>query len=361
MDIWAWVSDTERALREAGHDRLATLIDEIPSAVCDDDHARVDALVPEAVALARALKLPWVELFLRHWHLQSRVLHRLEVKSAQREAVALLEAAHRDDMRECPQAICAVQDFAACHGLVDGPGYAAEREQVCRETLARIGPRWPCFTCISGELADALIDAGDPEGSLALVERQRAAMAAAGQRLDDQLLSNEVIALLELGRAAEALAALDRAARGGRGRALDDHSRAARKLLRAHALVRLGRAPEAAAVLPAIDVIRATASHWHRWAMVSEALVEAEAIDDDAALGAELTTMRARLADQGVVRGAIEVGLIEGRLAHARGDRAGAEAALAAVEALRSELRIPGSATAKITALSRLVAPRGAR
>jgi hypothetical protein len=356
VDIWAWVSQTERALREAGHDRLADLLDEIPTAVCDDEHARVDALVPEAVALARALKLPWVELFLRHWHLQSRVLHRLEVKSAQRESVALLEAAHRDEMRECPQAVCAVQDFAACHGLVDGPGYAEERMQVCRETLARIGPRWPCFTCISGELADALVDAGDPAASLALVHAQRAAMASAGVRLDDQLLSNEVVALLELGRAAEALAALERAARAGR-RPLDDHSRAARRLLRAHALVLLDHAEEAAAALPPREVVHATASHWLRWATVTEALVRAGAAPNDAALGHEVSTLRARLAEQGVCRGAFELALIEGRLALARDDHAGARAALAAAEALVPLLRVPGTAPGKLAGLAGALPP----
>jgi hypothetical protein len=351
VDIWAWITATEATLREAGHERLADLLDEIPTAVCDDEHARADALVPEAVALARELRLPWVELFLRHWHLQSRVLHRLEVRGAQGESVSLLDFAHREETRECPQAICVVQDFAACHGLIDGPGFATERIGVCKETLARIGPRWPCFVCISGELADALVDAGDAEGSLALVHAQRAAMQAAGVRVDDQLVSNEVLALIELDRPAEALAVVDRVLH----RYSDDHTRNARKLLRAHALARLGRLAEASAALPLLEVVRETASHWQRWALVIEALVEGDAYPNDAELAGTLGSMLTQLADQGVLRGALEIGRIHAGLALARGAPETALEALAVMERLVPGLRAPASARAQLDTLQRAI------
>ncbi len=354
MDIWAWITATEHTLREAGHERLAELIDEIPSAVCDDEHGRADALVPEAVALARELRLPWVELFLRHWHLQSRVLHRLEVRGAQGESVALLEFAHREETRECPQAICVVQDFAACHGLIDGPGFAEERIGVCKETLARIDPRWPCFVCISGELADALIDAGDAAASLALVHAQRAALQSAGVRVDDQLVSNEVIALIELGRPAEALAVIERVLH----RYSDDHTRNARKLLRAHALARLGRLAEASAALPLPEIVRETASHWQRWALVVEALVAGGAYPNDAELSATLADMLAKLTAQGVLRGALEIGRIHATLALARGAPETAVDALTAMEALVPGLRTPTSARAELQTLREAIAAK---
>jgi hypothetical protein len=355
VDIWAWITATETTLREAGHDRLADLLDEIPSAVCDDEHARADALVPEAVALARELRLPWVELFLRHWHLQSRVLHRLEVRGAQGESVSLLDFAHREETRECPQAICVVQDFAACHGLIDGPGFAEERIGVCKETLARIGPRWPCFVCISGELADALVDAGDAAGSLALVHEQRAAMQAAGVRVNDQLVSNEALALIELDRPAEALAVIERVLH----RYSDDHTRNARMLLRAHALARLGRLAEASAALPLLEVVRETASHWQRWALVIETLVEAGAYPNDAELAATLGSMLGQLADQGVLRGALEIGRIHASLALARGAPETAREALAVMEGLVGGLRVPTSARAQLDGLRRAIDAKG--
>ncbi len=71
MNIWSWVEDTQDELRETGNGRLADLIDRLPSAVLEDANDEVEALVPEALALARSLELPWVEIFVRHWHLQA--------------------------------------------------------------------------------------------------------------------------------------------------------------------------------------------------------------------------------------------------------------------------------------------------
>ena len=49
MDIWRWVETTTKALRRAGNDRLAELLDALPGLVCDEEDARVEALVPEAL------------------------------------------------------------------------------------------------------------------------------------------------------------------------------------------------------------------------------------------------------------------------------------------------------------------------
>src|SRR5690606_23689187 len=143
MDIWQWVHDIDPELRRGGHARLAELIKRLPSATVDEQHERVDALAPEALSLARAAGLPWVEEFVLHWHLQSRVLHRSHGDMALGEAVALVEYAHSEPARGCPQAVCTVQDLAACYSQVDGPGYGPERAAVARETLARIDPTWP--------------------------------------------------------------------------------------------------------------------------------------------------------------------------------------------------------------------------
>src|SRR5215470_6884973 len=108
MDIWAWLRDAESDLRKSGHARLADLVDELPTACCDGNHERVESMVPEALALARAVKHPWLEVFLRHWLLQSRVLHRHDVsRDTLTQAVSLLELSSRPEARECPQSVCA--------------------------------------------------------------------------------------------------------------------------------------------------------------------------------------------------------------------------------------------------------------
>ena len=149
MDIWAWVQSKKRALRAAGHVRLATIMTRLPTLVCDMKHEQAESLVPEGLVLARQLDEPWIEIFLRHWLMQSRVLDRRQGRANLEECVELLELAHRDNNRECPQSVCVVQDFANCYGIADGPGYADDRLRVSAETLARIDPTWPCFRCIS--------------------------------------------------------------------------------------------------------------------------------------------------------------------------------------------------------------------
>ena len=91
MDIWRWLTEAQRGLMRRGHVRLARALDELPSLVVDEEHDAVDALVAEALPLARAADNPWLEVFVRHWALQSRVLHRYEARehiAALREEVA---------------------------------------------------------------------------------------------------------------------------------------------------------------------------------------------------------------------------------------------------------------------------------
>ncbi len=93
-------------------------------------------------------------------YLQFKLGLQNDVDAGLPEAVRLLEFAHRDECRDCPQSVCAVQDLAIAYGMADGPAYAAERRQVCAETLERIDPGWPCFDCLSGEYGYALLDQG---------------------------------------------------------------------------------------------------------------------------------------------------------------------------------------------------------
>jgi len=158
MDIWKWVIKKERQLIDQGQHRLSQIISDMPSLTCDDEHHRVDALYPEGLALARQAGDPWVELYLRHWYLQSQVLHRHNAKGMLKEAVALLDFAHQENTKDCPQRICAVQDLAACYGILDGPGYVEQRLEVTDETLSQINGSWPCYACVGMEKVSALLD-----------------------------------------------------------------------------------------------------------------------------------------------------------------------------------------------------------
>jgi len=230
MDIWRWLSAKREELRETGNDRLADLLDELPDAVIADDNANVEAMVPEALALTRALDDPWVEIFIRHWYRQMRRGGRGELP----DAVELFELAHRDANVDCPQSVCVVQDLAIAYAGADPRGYATQRLEVSGETLRRIDPSWQCFACISGEYSDALRDLDRHDEALAFEEQQRRATLDAGAPWSvSELLAGAADSLIALGRADEALERLDAAdaADGGRaGTSFGRHRRQARAL-----------------------------------------------------------------------------------------------------------------------------------
>ena len=124
MDITAWLGTLQNELREAGQERTALLIDRIPELTHDNKRAQVEALLPEALAAARALKNPWLEIYFRHWEMRTRLSNNGEGETALSDVVALLELAHREENLSCPQSVCTTHDISGCYANVDGPGWA---------------------------------------------------------------------------------------------------------------------------------------------------------------------------------------------------------------------------------------------
>lgn len=102
MDEWEWITQVQQQLLDNGHQRLAFLIAQMSHLTVNNQHAQVDAVVPEALALTRQLKLPWVEIFIRYWHQESRVWKRFEGRSVLADVIDLTEFAHRPENLECP-------------------------------------------------------------------------------------------------------------------------------------------------------------------------------------------------------------------------------------------------------------------
>ncbi|MEM1177843.1 MAG: tetratricopeptide repeat protein [Acidobacteriota bacterium] len=243
MNIWDWCEREIASLWDSEPD-LARKLDDLPTRVCDDEHAYVDAVIPELVAAARQRGHVWLEIFVRHWGLQSTVARRFEVKESLAEAVSLLDLAHRPEAEGCPQSICAAQNLCIAYGAVDGPGFAAERRAAARETLDRIDPTWPCWHCLSIEYGQSLVDQGEPEEALAYLGRQREQAELAGGDTDDYV---NLEALLQLGRPEEALASVEAREVLGAG----EHGRLYKAVCRARCLAYLGRGEEALKALPA--------------------------------------------------------------------------------------------------------------
>ncbi|MFO0759171.1 MAG: hypothetical protein U0359_21945 [Byssovorax sp.] len=353
MDIWRWVNEAQDELIEHGRARLSELIGRIPNAVVNHRHAEVDAAIPEALALAREAKHVWLEVFIRHWNLQSRILHRHQVREHLPEAVRLIELASRDEARECPQSVCVTQDLAGCYAKLDGPGYAAERMAVASETLSRIDARWPCFTCISSEYAFALVDRGDHDEALAFVDRQAAALDLVGRGEHARhLASARIEAHFAAGRLEDALREAERA----RAEASDENDEETHALDCAAALARLGRFDEALRAILPFERVRPTHSLFPRWSEAAAALALGGAIPNDPTLDSQLFELGEELRKNGVTRLFIELSQRRAALALARGRVETAAECAAEIEAAIPDLRAPLGAGEALSALRERIA-----
>ncbi len=350
MDIFRWIEDLCEDLEEAGQHRLVELIHRIPEELHENHAERVEAMLPEALAAARAMQHPWLEVFFRHWGLQNRMRNLAEGEKALPEAVSLLEFAHRDQTQQCPQSVCVTQDIAICYSNVDGPGWVPERLAVSEETLARIEPSRNCYDCISREYALALMDDGRAEQAIGYLEQQAGRMRSDGGEPGVAYREVQARALFCAGRyeqTLEALAAIEEAELPDD----DDGDRLSRAIFRALTLARLGRLDEAWEALPPYGptVVPLLYPNWSE----AVALVVTERTEFNTwELGRLLASMVAHMDRVGTHRRCIELALRHGRLAVARGALWSAQRALEIARRHLPALRADLGASAQVQAFA---------
>ena len=335
MDTWAWVGAYEGELRAKGATRLAELLRAVPDATWSGDHESVERLTAEALELCGSQNNAWVELFVRHFRLVSRALLRGEVGANVTEARAVHALALTPTRRECPQGICASLDLAACLGQRDGRGHAAERLALTAAAFERVDVTTSCYACLGIERARALLDDGRPDEALGLLDGQRAALAAADEaEIPAALSARRAEVLLALGRAEDALEALDAMGEPG----IECQGEIDARPLRARALLGLDRAGEALDLVPSLDEMLAAPLAQGPWQEALTALVDADALPNDWRLGSLLVRLESALARRGAAGQAITAALAAGRLAMARGARAVARACVERAELRLAEL-----------------------
>lgn len=333
MNIWAWVQTATDDLRASNQDRLAEIIDSVPHAVCRGRHDHAEAMVLEGLALARALKHPWIEVFLRHWRMQSRVSYRRDATTGLSEAVSLFEFAHRDDAIACPQSVCVTQDLCITYGLIDGPGYAEERLCASAETLTRIDSDWGCFVCISSEHIDALRDLGRLTEAEAFCRQQIATLAKRGH-VDTRLRASLAHIRLELGHAEEAYAALKPLRAEYYQSVKFGHELT---LLKCQAMLAIGKFEQARKILPPSHDL--DESLYWRWSETVLKLSLCDPEQNTPERAAAIDLMHTRLASLGAAWDQFNVLAIAMELALMRGDESAVIANKVTLFSLRADFR----------------------
>lgn len=345
MDIWEWVAETQEDLRAAGHERLAFIVEQLPELICNGHDAQAEALVPEGLALARNLDHPWLEVYLRHWLAQSRVVRRHDVTNGLEELIQLLDFSHGERTAACPQSVCVTQDVCVAYGAIDGPGYAEERLAASAEALDRIDVTWPCFHCISTEHAEALLDAGRYQEAERYCRMQLEKAASAGADTPWYVKWNLADALSLQGRHDEALALLQSESNREQG---EEH-RELHALHYARELAVAGKPDEAMAMQPAPASLQP--SQYVLWMRGELAICQHLSERNNFSLGQTLRTFFTTLRNHGALYGHAQIGVAAARLALARGSTVIAMMYLDEIEAVVPRLLRPQRITAALQSL----------
>lgn len=348
MNVWTWVNELARELRRSGFGLTADEIDQLPGAVFDEDHARVDALAASLIGFAESHDRPWLAAFARHWQLQSRILFRNEGGTVLTAAIDALERAHRPESARCPQTVCTTQDVSLSYGQLDGPGWAAERLAVVDETMARIDPTWDCYSCLMIERCSALLDLHDRDAVADTLERWVADLRVAGRRLSPESTVRRASHLRSIGKPDEALEVLGNIPLH-HPRPLLRHEAAIVRLL---CLLDLDRGWD-----DGVDILRLGEFSSNRWIWTEllERAADRGLIPNDLGLARTLRDLRDQLVSNESNRRAYDVSRRMTRLACGRGARWAAEQALADAVRCSERLRFPDREAGEIEALRQRV------
>ncbi|MDR0480270.1 MAG: hypothetical protein LBG66_00115 [Gallionellaceae bacterium] len=345
-DMFDWVEKLADELYENGQARIARMIWDLPNNNSEGRIEEVKAALPELLAAARSMENPWLEIYARHYALNCRVVSNGEGDSALPEAVALMELAHRDETRACPQSICATQDIVSCYGMVDGPGWADERIALAEETMARIDSSRVCFRCLAEECGYAIRDAGRPQEALEYIrEQERQFDGTVGSIVRIDRMKADLLRIL--GRSEEALAVID--AVDSNHWSDDDAERTERAITRARILVDLGRVAEAKETLP--DFNSLNPGSYPGWCAAAAGIASAMENLNDWQLARQMMRAMRHMKQVGAHRHLFDTAMLHGQLALARVAPQAARAAQSLGESALPFLRAPLGADTKLAGL----------
>jgi tetratricopeptide (TPR) repeat protein len=158
-DIWEWIHKDENRLRKEGGSKaaMADRFDEFFHHY-QYDFTTANAIINEALDIARSSgELRW-ELLIRHWRLQLWLnddLHRVLP-----EAIDLLSLATDERVRDVPQRICAMHDLVDCYVQMDAAGHYDDIVANVEHVLALLPKVHNCADCARLNMAQSAAAAG---------------------------------------------------------------------------------------------------------------------------------------------------------------------------------------------------------
>lgn len=350
MDIWSWLGTLKAELRASGKGQAVDALERMLQHIFNLEVSEAQALLPEVKVLAKAVDNPWLEVFIGHWEMRNRVGSLLEGETALAQVVALFERANRDDARQCPQSVCVTQDLVSCYANVDGAGWAEERIAVCDEALLRLDPLRGCYSCMSYEKAEAILDDGRPEDALVFLDEQLGKILAAGQPIYDCMREVRINALLRLNRPEEAWSVMAEWEAGVQGTEWPTE-RQQRQMYKAQVLAHLQRDDEAWALLLAEGEL--VPRYRLFWLRALEQLLRRGPERNIAALGDLLQQVIEQHDRHGAHRLVIQIAAISIPLALQRGATAQARAHIELARRHLEKLRRDRGAQALLESLAR--------
>ncbi|CAK7051901.1 MAG: hypothetical protein DELT_01080 [Desulfovibrio sp.] len=352
MDIWAWVDKLTDELEEAGEERVASLFYRLSSHVVDQEIAQAEAILPEAMAAAKAMENPWAEVFFRHWEMRLRLGLKGEGESALPDVVDLLDFAHSPACEACPQTMCTTQDIASCYANIDAPGWAEERRAVAMEGIAKITPEWNCYGCLYHQYIQAFVAEKRYTEALEAYEKYEADMLGAGKEIDasDLMLRSDI--LLYLGRNDAALTVLDEAAKHP-DMEHDGRRRMGERLGRTAVYTALGRVEDAWDVLPEWNEL--VPGDYEEWLEAAGDIAAAAPEHNTWGLGSCFQKGLAHHSEVGAHRAVINLGKRAVELAIARGSYSTPRRVMNLMRRHLPKLRAPLGADAMLETLEEAV------
>ena len=164
--IWDWIYRYFGDLYDQGQDEMVEKLDNFSSIAYDKDQDAVEAAFPELIAFARSEDNKWLEIYLRHWRMQSYVNTNHDPRKLVPEVLDLLAFCQDEDTKTCPQSVCVIDDITDVYAAIDAPGFAPERCEMLEDTLRDLSPGRECYQCMTLSYVDALTDQGQPEKAL---------------------------------------------------------------------------------------------------------------------------------------------------------------------------------------------------